>query len=171
MRYHGTSYCGNEHVMTVLPRPAICADGFSPGRDDPAICGHGVRMRAQCRHLATVVTISGEVDLVNGDGVQAFATRFVRVGNALILDLSGVDFFGARGVSVVIAVDDACRIASKPWAMVPSPMVSRVLRLTDCDALVPTANSVAAALRQLTAPHPGAPPAPLTTMTARRHAV
>jgi anti-anti-sigma factor len=154
--------------MTVLSLPAICADGRTSGCGDPPIGGDGVRMRAQCRHLATVVTISGNVDAANGDRVQGFATRLVLVGNALILDLSGVDFFAARGISVLIAVDDACRTAEVPWALVPSRMVSRLLRLTDCDT-VPTASSVSAALRQVTALSLSR--RPLALAPAQRHVI
>jgi anti-anti-sigma factor len=169
-----TKLCTVEtsNVMTILSLPAISADGLSSGRNDPAIGGDGVRMRAQCRHLATVVTISGDVDAANGGRVQDFATRFVLVGNALVLDLGGVDFFSARGISVLIAVDDACRIAEVPWALIPSRVVSRVLHVTDCDAAVPSASSVPEALRQLTAAtHARRRLALVITTTAQRHAV
>jgi len=157
--------------MTVLSLPASSPDGLTSGRDDPASGGDGVRMRAQCRHLATVVTISGDVDAANGDRVQDFATRFVLVGNALILDLGGVDFFAARGISVLIAVDDACRTAEVPWSLIPSRVVSRVLQLTGCDTAVPTASSVPEAVRQLTALTHTRRRLALATTTALRRAV
>ncbi|MDP9166893.1 MAG: STAS domain-containing protein [Actinomycetota bacterium] len=158
--------------MTIPSLPAISADGLTtPGRDDAAIVRDGVRMRAQSRHEATVVTISGDVDAVTSDRVQGFATRVVPGGNGLILDLSGVEFFSARGISVLTAVDDACRSAEVQWVLVSSPIVSRLLRLTGYDTAMPTASSVPTALRQLAALSQARRRLALTITTARGHAV
>jgi anti-anti-sigma factor len=157
-------HCRNEHDMTVLRIPTAGTDGLTYGDDR-------VHMRAHCRHQATVVTISGDVDAANSSRVHDFATRFAVVGNTLILDLSGVDFFSARGISVLIAVDDACRAAEVPWTLVPSRIVSRVLQLTACDSTVPTASSVPAALRQLTAPAGARSRLALVVTTAQRQII
>lgn len=156
--------------MTVLRITAHCAEGRCVGRDNSTVSGDGVRMRAHWRHQASVVSISGAVDAVTSDGVQDFAIRFVPVGNALVLDLSGVDFLAARGISVLIAVDDACRLAEVPWSLVPSRVVSRVLRLTGCDTLLPMASSVPEALRQVTALTQARRRVALVTATAKRDA-
>lgn len=99
---------------------------------------------------ATLLEISGDVDAANCQRVQDFATRFVQGGDALILDLSGVVFFGARGISVLIAIRDTRRIADAPCALVPSRVVSRVLQLTAYDTELPSADSVRDALRLIT---------------------
>ena len=122
----------NEHTMT-----------------DDSVDVDRVRMRALMRHQATVVTISGDVDASNDYRVHDFATRFVAVSKALILDLSGVEFFSAAGLSVLIAVDEACRTADVEWALISSRVVNRVLRLIDCDTTLPTASSVPEALKQV----------------------
>ena len=96
------------------------------------------------------MTISGDVDAANVDRVGDFATRVVRIGNAVILDLSGVGVFVEQAVSVLIDVDDACRGAAVAWVLIPSATVSRALQLTDDDTDVRTASGVTAALRQLT---------------------
>lgn len=127
-------------------------------------------MRAQWRHQATVVTISGDVDAVSGDRVEAFATRFILAGDSLALDLSGVDFLAARGISALIAIDEACRAAEVPWALVPSRVVSRVLQLIACDTTLPTASSVPEALRQFTALSQARHEFALVSTTASRHA-
>jgi anti-anti-sigma regulatory factor len=93
------------------------------------------------------------------------------VGNSLVLDLRGVDFFSARGISVLIAVDDACLTAEVPWALVPSRIVSRVLQLAACDSTLPTASSVPAALRQLTGPTAPRSRLALVVTTAQRQIV
>jgi anti-anti-sigma regulatory factor len=156
--------------MTVLSLPASPADRRTSGCGDATIGGDGVQLRAQYLHLATVVTISGQVDAANGDRVHDFATRFVWISDALILDLSGVEFLAARGISALIAVDDACHTAEVPWTLVPSRVVSRVLRLTDCDT-VPTASSVPAALRQVVALTRARRQVALAITTAQRLAV
>ncbi|UQX11572.1 STAS domain-containing protein [Candidatus Mycobacterium methanotrophicum] len=107
------------------------------------------------RRQTTVVTITGEIDAANSDRVRESAIRMVPVANAsMILDLSGVDFFAAQAISILIAVDGACRGAEVPWTLVPSRIVTRVLRLTGCGICLPTASSAPEALRQLTAAAP-----------------
>jgi anti-anti-sigma factor len=136
------------HDRSAIQTPA----GSAGGRNDAPVSGDRVRMRAQWRHQVTVLTISGDVDATNGGRVHDFATRFVLLGNALILDLSGVEFFSARGISVLIAVEHAYRTADVPWALVPSPIVSRVLQLTARETTLPSATSVPDARRRLSAP-------------------
>jgi anti-anti-sigma factor len=102
----------------------------------------GVDMRAQLRHLATILTISGDIDARNIDRVSAYATRLVPVGNALLLDLSGVTFFAAQSISVLVTVGDACDNAGSPWALITSHAVDRVLRISEHDDVLPVASSV-----------------------------
>lgn len=69
---------------------------------------NGAAVRAQCRHLATVVTITGAIDAGNVDQVIDYAQRFNLADNTFVLDLSGLDTFGAQAVRLLYAVDDAC---------------------------------------------------------------
>jgi anti-anti-sigma factor len=139
---------GNEPIMTVVHSLAT-ADGDLPCRDEgpPTIERDGVDVRAQSRHLATVLTISGDVDASNAARVSAYATALVPAGNALLLDLSGVAFFAAQSISVLIAVDDACHSAELPWALVTSHAVDRVLGISRDDDIFPTASSVPDAMQ------------------------
>lgn len=157
--------------MTVLRTPPHWADRSAHGRDDSIVHADRARMRALWRHQATVLTISGDVDISNAERVHDFVTRFILVGNALVLDLSGVEFCAARGISMLIAVDDACRAAEVPWALIPSRIVCRVLQLTACDTALPTAISVAEALRQVTALSQARRRVALTTIADLRHAL
>ena len=156
--------------MTVPSIAAISAEHRISGRDDRVVDNNGVGMRAQCRHVATVVTISGDVGPANIDVVGNFATRFARVGNALVLDLSGVKSFAAQAVSVLTAVDDACALAEVPWVLVPSHAVSRVLQVTGCDTTELTVSAVPAALRQIADLSRARRRLALVTPTAPRHA-
>jgi anti-anti-sigma factor len=121
----------------------------TPGGDLPCRADHHltagrgvVDMLAQLRHLATILTISGDIDATNTDRVSSYATRLVPVGNALLLDLSGVTFFAAQSISVLVTVDDACDDAESPWALVTSHAVDRVLRISEHDDILPVASSV-----------------------------
>lgn len=125
---------------------------LSHPHSEPVAADHAprVRMRVHRCPEATVLALSGDVDAANAQRVQDFATSFVQGENALIVDLSGIVFFGARGISVLIAIRDTRRAADAPWALVPSRVVSRVLQLTSCDTELSSAASVRDALRLIT---------------------
>jgi anti-anti-sigma factor len=125
------------------------ADGDPPHRADHHVaieCG-GADIRAQLRHLATVLTISGDIDARNIDDISAYVARLVPVGNALLLDLSEVRFSAAQSISVLVAVGDACGNAALPWALVPSHAVDRVLRISEHDDILPVVSSVSDGMR------------------------
>ncbi len=106
---------------------------------NPAIECDGAELRAQCRHLAMVVTISGVIDDDNFDRLTQQVRRMVLAEKPFTLDLSEVTHLSARGVSLLYALDDECDIAGVEWALVASPAVLAVLRLLD-DAFPITAS-------------------------------
>jgi anti-anti-sigma factor len=137
----------NELIMSVAHEPTTSeGDVASRYGDVTADCG-GVEIQVHVRHLATVVTISGDVDATNIARVTADVTRLVEVGNALLVDLSGVGFFAAHGLSALLAIDAACQHAELPWALVASHAVNRALRLSECSEIIPTVRSVPAAMQ------------------------
>jgi anti-anti-sigma factor len=101
----------------------------------------------QYRHLAMVVTISGDIDARNTARVTGYITDWVPVGDALVLDLSGVDSLAARSISVLSADDDAWHSAELPWALVTSHAVNRVLRISQDDDILPVVSSVSDAMQ------------------------
>jgi anti-anti-sigma factor len=108
---------------------------------------NGAAVRAQCRHLATVVTISGAIDASNVDQVIEYAQRFNLPDKPFVLDLSGLDSFAAQAVRLLHRVDDACGAAGLEWALIPSQAVSLTLLLTGEDTSFPTASTVHEALQ------------------------
>jgi anti-anti-sigma regulatory factor len=108
---------------------------------------NGAAVRAQCRHLATVVTICGAVDASNVDQVIDYAQRFNLPDNPFVLDLTGLDTFTAQAVRLLYAVDDACTAAGLEWALIPSQAVSLTLLVTHEDVSFPTATTVHEALQ------------------------
>ncbi len=108
---------------------------------------NGAAVRAQCRHLATVVTISGVVDATNVDQVSEYAKRFVLPDKPFVLDLSGVDYFAAQAVRLLHRMDDVCIAAGLEWSVIPSQAVTTALLVTSEESSFPVFNSVHEALQ------------------------
>ena len=113
----------------------------------------GAQIRAHCRHLATVVTIRGEIDAVNVDRVSRHIRRFILGSNPVVLDLSDVSHFAAAGISLVHRLDEDCRAAGVQWTLVVSPAVMELLGdgldQDENGEMFPVARSVREALRNL----------------------
>lgn len=120
---------------------------FRPRYGSPTFDCAGAQVRAQCRHLATVVTVSGAIDAENTDRVSEYSRHFVLPDQPVVLDLSAVDWFTTAGISFLYRFDENCRAADVEWALIVSPAVSRVLRITDEEDLVSIVDSVHEALR------------------------
>jgi anti-anti-sigma regulatory factor len=106
----------------------------------------GAAVRAQCRHLATVVTITGVVDATNVDQVSECSNRFILPDKPFVLDLSGLDCFAVQSVRLLYRLDAACNAAGLEWAVIPSEAVTLALLVTHEDASFPTVGSVHEAL-------------------------
>ena len=111
-------------------------------------CG-GANVRAHCRHLATVVSIRGDIDAVNVDRVSEYIRRFIHGGNPIVLDLSGVNLFAMAGISLLHLVDEECRAAGVEWTLVASPAVVELLADGYDEDMFPFTRSVHEALRNL----------------------
>jgi anti-anti-sigma factor len=116
---------------------------------NPAFDCGGAQIRAHCRHLATVLTVHGEIDAVNVERISAYIRQCTRVKNALVLDLSGVNSFAPVGLSLLYILDDECRDAAVEWTLVASPAVMEVLRDYDDETAFPIRRSVHEALHDL----------------------
>jgi anti-anti-sigma factor len=115
-------------------------------------CG-GAQIRAHCRHLATVVTIRGEIDDVNVDWVSKYIRRFFVGSNPVVIDMSDMRQFAVSGLSLLDAIDEDCRAAGVEWTLIASPAVTEVLDASgnqDANGTVfPIAPSVHEALHNL----------------------
>ncbi len=77
---------------------------------------------------AAVVTVRGDIDLVTAPRLADKLTALCRTPLYLVLvDLSGVDFLSARGITVLLTLERHCREASIELSLVSSPTVRRVL--------------------------------------------
>jgi anti-anti-sigma regulatory factor len=116
---------------------------------NPALDCSGAQMRALCRQLATVVTVSGEVNESNLDVITAYARRFVLTEKPFVLDLTGVSSFSPDCISLLFTVDEDCDHAGVDWSVVCSQHVHRTLRLFGEGETFPTVGSVAEALHDV----------------------
>ena len=110
-------------------------------------CG-GAQIRAHHRHLATVVTIRGELDAVNVDQVSEYVRRFVLADHPVVLDLSDIDHFSSAAIALFGTFDEECRAAGVEWTIVANPIVTALLGDPE-DAMFPVTHSVHKALRNL----------------------
>jgi anti-anti-sigma factor len=93
-----------------------------------------------------VVTAHGEIDAANSQSLVDYALRHEARINHLVLDLSGVEFFGTSGFSALHTLNVRCAGESIAWAAVPSAAVTRLLRICDPDSALPFNDAVDAAL-------------------------
>ncbi|OBK53783.1 STAS domain-containing protein [Mycobacterium sp. 1081908.1] len=108
-------------------------------------CGRA-QIRAHCRHLATVVTVRGDVDADNVDRVSEYLWRFTLGSNPVVLDLTDVSHIAASGISLVHRLDEDCRAAGVEWTLVAGPAITGLL---GDQGEFPIARSVHEALRNL----------------------
>jgi anti-anti-sigma factor len=122
---------------------------------------HTVQFSACWGPSGTVVTADGELDAANADQLAAYVEQNVSRSRRVILDLRGLDFIGTAGFSALHRINVVCSGAQAHWAMVPSPAVSRLLRICDPDGTLPVTTSAEEPLLQSVSWAAGKEPRPL----------
>lgn len=100
-----------------------------------------------------VLSVTGEIDLCTVDRLRDHLDKQLAAGHrGVVLDLSGVSFFGACGLRLLNRTADRAWSAGVVMRLVTdSRQVLRVLDLTGCEGLVPLADSVAEAVEDCSA--------------------
>ncbi|WP_167096572.1 STAS domain-containing protein [Mycobacterium sp. DL592] len=93
-----------------------------------------------------VISAHGDIDAANAATLGEYPLCCVESCRGLILDLSGVEFFGTEGFSALHGLFVFCLGAGTGWAVVPGAAVTRVLQICDPQGSLPTTNSVEAAV-------------------------
>src|SRR4051812_44920886 len=93
-----------------------------------------------------VIAAHGEIDAANSQEFVDYALRHAEQIGRLVLDLTGVEFFGTAGFSALHTLNVRCAGESIEWASVPSAAVSRLLRVCDPDSTLPFFDGIDAAL-------------------------
>lgn len=108
---------------------------------------HTAQFATEWLHPRTaVVAAQGEIDAANAPQLVDYALRHNDRIDRLVLDLSGVDFFGTSGFSALHTLNVRCASESIVWASVPSPAVTRLLTICDPDSALPFFGGVDTAL-------------------------
>jgi anti-anti-sigma factor len=95
-----------------------------------------------------VISAHGDIDASNAGTLADFTLGHVTGCRGLILDLRGLDFFGAKGLSALDNVSAGCARAGIGWTLVPGAAVSRLLRICDPQGTLPAASTLDAALAE-----------------------
>lgn len=97
-----------------------------------------LRITTEHRDHATVLTVSGEIDMSNaGDFYQALAAALAGGEAILVVDLTDVAFMDSAGLHALLhARHDAASTGGANIAVVPSDAVDRLLRLSETDQMM-----------------------------------
>jgi anti-anti-sigma factor len=95
-----------------------------------------------------VVSAHGELDAANAQGFVTYALRHAAPEVCLVLDLTGIEFFGTAAFSALHTFNVRCVGAGAEWILVPSRAVTRLLRICDPDATFPVCDDLDAALAE-----------------------
>ena len=90
----------------------------------------------------------------NADRLSDHVDDLVTPNRPLIVDLWGVDFFGADGFRALVRIAEKCQRTGVRWALVTGEAVDRLLAITHSNYRLPIAASVGEALQQLTSTDP-----------------
>jgi anti-anti-sigma factor len=99
-----------------------------------------------------IVSAHGDIDKTNALTLTEYSLADLTRCRGLILDLTGLEFFGAAGFSALHRISVSCARAGTNWALVPGAAVSVVLRVCDPDGWLPAADTVSAALASVQGP-------------------
>ena len=93
-----------------------------------------------------IVTAHGEIDAVNAMDFVDHAMSDADQMKGLVVDLTGIKFFGSAGFSALHALNVRCAAQGINWAVAPSKEVSRLLRICDPDSTLPVHRGLDTAL-------------------------
>ena len=97
------------------------------------------------RHLSdttVLVTVRGEIDAANSRALSDYVERQIAGWPRLVLDLSGIEFFGTAGFSTLHHINVICARYRASWALAVGPELRRLLTICDPDDLLPVEDSV-----------------------------
>jgi anti-anti-sigma factor len=111
---------------------------------------HAVRFDTRwMTSTAAIVSVYGDIDGSNASALIDYAFVHAVRCRGLILDLSGLTFFGTEGFSALHRISVRCAHADIGWMLVPGAAVSRLLRICDPHGSLPAVDTVTVALANL----------------------
>ncbi|MBO0675889.1 STAS domain-containing protein [Mycolicibacterium sp. S2-37] len=97
----------------------------------------------------SVIAVTGEIDATNGRDLGRYVEQHTATSTQLIVDCTGVAFFGSQGFSALHYTSVSCARIDVDWVIVPGREVRRLLRICDPDGELPLADSLESARRRL----------------------
>jgi anti-anti-sigma factor len=131
-------------MSAVRPASAWPVHGTDAALPPPAWRNHSARFSAEWDVDRVVITAQGELDASNATQLADYFDLCIAHSTPLVLDLSGLKFFGTAGFSALHLINVKCAGANLRWAVVPSKGVTRLLRICDPDHTLPLIKSVQA---------------------------
>src|SRR5690348_6068573 len=98
---------------------------------------------------AAVITVHGELDAATAPGFATYAIRHTFHTRRLVVDLSGVEFFGTAGLAALQELDARCIANSVAWGLTSCTAVDRLLKISN--VALPIYPTVSNALAELDA--------------------
>lgn len=99
------------------------------------------------RQSAAIITVHGELDAATAPEFATYAIRHTFHTRRLVVDLSGVEFFGTAGLAALEDLDSKCRANRVAWGLTSCAVVDRLLRIGQ--AAFPRYPTVSNALTEL----------------------
>jgi anti-anti-sigma factor len=96
-----------------------------------------------------LIGVRGDIDATNRHALGRFVQRHTRISKQLILDLTGVDFFGSQGFTALYYASVQCARRDVDWMIAGAPTVLRILRICDPDGELPLVGDLATAFARL----------------------
>ncbi|WP_425173601.1 STAS domain-containing protein [Mycobacterium sp.] len=123
--------------------------------------GRSVRLASRrLRSSVAVISAHGSIDASNADTLTEYTLGHLMRCRGLILDLRDLDFFGTEGFSALHRVSVCCARVSIDWAVISGEAVSRLLRISDPQGLLPAASTLEATIA-IVQYRPDRPPQPI----------
>jgi anti-anti-sigma factor len=110
------------------------------------------RARFAARRLSSsrvLVTVEGDIDATNGRSLGRYVERNTGASMQLVLDLSGVNFFGTQGFAALHYISVSCARNDMDWMIVGGRDVRRLVRICDPEEILPLADRLESALALL----------------------
>ena len=120
-----------------------------PSADEVQQAGRAVFTAHELTDGRVLIGVRGDVDATNRHALGRFVAGHARVSKQLILDLTGVDFFGSQGFTALYYVSVQCARRDVDWMIAGGRTVLRILRICDPDGELPLIADLQAALARL----------------------
>jgi anti-sigma B factor antagonist len=98
----------------------------------------------------TKVTLEGRLDIENAPAVDSWMQAIAAVQNSVLVDLRNVSFLGSMGLRALVS--PALAIRGRGGKMVlfgPNEMVSKVLKVSGIESMIPVHHELQSALAAL----------------------